>query len=236
MLAAARWACVIVAAALVIASAATVAAEVDVPPAPLTLPALEPYLQPNAVLIPGRLFPIGWSRNGRFAYVYEPPDEACGCYRFFLIVQDLATNHVVWDYRYESDPESIVSERRISSLSAMWRAHGKWFTAQLTSLGISRIAEARLESSARVVIERRGVGDRRESYAVRVSPQSSGQRAFESGQIGPGLLDVSSPGFIASPYGQYIAVVIEELWRGWEGPPHTARLRVIGLPRPAAAR
>lgn len=34
-------------------------------------------------------FPIGWSKDGKFAYYLEPVDEACGCYFGKLVIVDL---------------------------------------------------------------------------------------------------------------------------------------------------
>src|SRR5260221_5318667 len=54
-------------------------------------------------LIPEGFFPIGWSRDGKFAYYTEPVDEACGCYYANLVIQDLRTDKVIWEFKYNQD-------------------------------------------------------------------------------------------------------------------------------------
>lgn len=54
-------------------------------------------------LIAEQFFPIGWSRDGKFAYYTEPVDEACGCYYANLIIQDLRTDKVLWEFKYTQD-------------------------------------------------------------------------------------------------------------------------------------
>ena len=38
------------------------------------------------------LFPIGWSKDGKLAYIIIPADEACGCYMFMFFIKDLKTS------------------------------------------------------------------------------------------------------------------------------------------------
>ena len=44
-------------------------------------------------------YPIGWSRDGKFAYYFEPVDEECGCYFAELAIMDLRTDKVLWHYK-----------------------------------------------------------------------------------------------------------------------------------------
>ena len=44
-------------------------------------------------------YPIGWSRDGKFAYYVEPVDEECGCYFAELKIIDLQTDKVVWEFK-----------------------------------------------------------------------------------------------------------------------------------------
>ena len=61
----------------------------------------------NRLYVDG-FYPIGWSRDGKFAYYIEPVDEACGCYFAELIIQDLRTDKIVWHFK--NDPESRVDK------------------------------------------------------------------------------------------------------------------------------
>lgn len=226
------------------------AAEVPVPaaaepPVQLVVPDLAEYEAPNSILIPGRVFPVGWSPAGLFAYAYEPPDEACGCYFFRLVVQDLSDNQVVWEHEYDSGELEEGNPNQLTSVAAVWHAEGAALSAKLAALGIVRRHEPALHEFApaggpQVKILTEEVNEARSSfgfaylssYRVAVTWGEDTQIVFHGGpgetgtQVGP--LQVSSPGYLRSPYGSRIAVLIQETWRGWEGRPYVARLRFAG--------
>jgi hypothetical protein len=41
-------------------------------------------------------------------------------------------------------------------------------------------------------------------------------------------LDMKVLGYLKSPFEPRVAVVLAEVWRGYEGPPHTTHLNVVG--------
>jgi hypothetical protein len=51
--------------------------------------------RPFDQLVPESFYPIGWSRDGNFAYYLEPVDEACGCYFAQLFILDLKTYRIL---------------------------------------------------------------------------------------------------------------------------------------------
>lgn len=51
-------------------------------------------------------FPIGWSKDGKLAYYVEPVDEACGCYFAHLVIQDLRTDKIIWEFKYDQSEEA----------------------------------------------------------------------------------------------------------------------------------
>lgn len=231
------------------------ARELPLLPIQLTVPGLLEYESPNAVLLAGRVYPVGWSPGGLFAYVYEPPDEACGCYFFDLVVQDLATNHIVWKYHYDSGHDD--GPPAFTSLEELWRARGPELVARLDTLGIVRREDPTLRvfkpsgAGPRVAFRTTPSPEETEfgfsyltAYRVELLGPSGPQTIFRGGpevevdpadlpQIGP--LEVTSPGYLSSPDGARIAVLIEETWRGWEGTPHVLQLRFAGATsRPGA--
>jgi hypothetical protein len=219
-----------------LACGAPVPADAGGPPARLAIPGLTEFEAPNATLIPGRIFPLGWSRDGKLAYVYEPPDEACGCYFFRLIVQDMVSDRILWEHRYDSGELAGDKPGEMSNVAEVWRAKGKDFEARLRSFGIVRAGMAlqpfspRLQAAFQTTMTRENPFGFPYISAYEIEMRSSAgvKSIFKSGKMEPGPLEVSSPGYLASPFGEQIAVVVQETWRGWEGPPHTARLRVVG--------
>lgn len=206
------------------------------PPRQLAIPGLAEFEQPNATLIPGRLFPIGWSRDGKLAWVYEPPDEACGCYFFRLIVQDMVSDKVLWEYKHDS--EDLASPGSLKDIGEVWQAKGPELEARLRSFGIERTGAVLQPLSPRLdaVFRTTALPEDRSrfgfaylsSYEIEMRSSQGAKTIFKSGPLEPGPLRVSSPGYFASPFEDRVAVIVQETWRGWEGPPHTARFRLVG--------
>jgi hypothetical protein len=42
------------------------------------------------------------------------------------------------------------------------------------------------------------------------------------------MLDAAVVGALKSPFENRVAVIAIEVMRGWEGPPHTADIRIVG--------
>ena len=96
------------------------------------------FSQPKHLLLPGekpveneevfmallreKLYPIGWSKDGKFAYLTEPPDEACGCYFVSIFIVDLRTDKILWTEKYDND-----GNRKPDNLKDFWRKIKKIF-------------------------------------------------------------------------------------------------------------
>ena len=81
-------------------------------------------------LIPETFFPIGWSRDGKFAYYVEPVDEACGCYFAKLVIQDLRTDKIIWEFKYQG--EEVNDENTlVENLETLWAKNKNLFSEKL---------------------------------------------------------------------------------------------------------
>jgi hypothetical protein len=178
-------------------------------PATLEVPAVTPPM-PAQLVVPdlvgapprapiGRVYPLGWSPAGLFAYAYEPPDEACGCYFFRVIVVELPSAHVVWEMSHDSGENLPPFD-----LEELWREQGGLISTRLDQLGIVRRDEPALQ------------------YLTGETISEGDPEGVEEPIL------ATSPGLLASPYGKVCAVLIEEEWRGWEGPPNVHQLRFEG--------
>ncbi len=84
----------------------------------------------RAVLLREHFFPIGWSKDGKFAFYTEPPDEACGCYFGNLYIADLRTDKILWLREYNSE------DGKVDTLGKYWRQNQKQFSAKLAQYKI----------------------------------------------------------------------------------------------------
>src|SRR5260370_31030695 len=77
-------------------------------------------------------YPIGWSKDGKFAYYLAPVDEACNCYFAKLLILDLKTDKVLWEFNYKSEfLEEAKKAGRPYSLNTLWQANRKLFSDKL---------------------------------------------------------------------------------------------------------
>jgi hypothetical protein len=89
-------------------------------------------------LLREKFYPIGWSKDGKFAFLVEPPDEACGCYFAHLVIQDLLTDKILWERKYEGEEaveETLQNYRRCKITGKKIR---RSFPASLSNTELSR--------------------------------------------------------------------------------------------------
>ena len=77
-------------------------------------------------------FPIGWSRDGKFAFYTEPVDEACNCYFAELYILDLKNDKILWSINYNSDfLDEAKKEKRPYDLETLWQSKRELFSDNL---------------------------------------------------------------------------------------------------------
>lgn len=193
----------------------------------------------NPRLMKEYFYPIGWSKDGKFAYYLEPPDEACGCYFGEINIVDLKTDKVLWTKRYEGEmdkPEDLKSfwkksRKMISQKLNQYKIQaGKNFTllggtfeANGDSFKIDYFADVNLDEDPY---------NSKGTIAVKIISANKGkktlyQKTFK-GENNAGILDSSLGGVLKSPFESRVAVIRVDTQRGWEGPPHVTKISVVG--------
>ena len=198
-------------------------------------------------LIPETFFPIGWSRDGKFAYYTEPVDEACGCYFARLVIQDLRTDKILWEFKYNQG--DLVDENGNmppeDTIEKLWEKNKKLFSDKLKEYGIRQTKEFDLlgktfSSGGRkyTASVSRSLGNdedgtqRIKNISAFLSSPTLGKKEIYSENFEANLfaapLDTSVIGVLKSPFENRTAIVLIVVRRGWEGPPHTADIRIVG--------
>jgi hypothetical protein len=213
-----------------------------------TFPQYYGQLEYQQLLTEG-FYPIGWSRDGKFAYYVEPPDEACGCYFAELVIQDLRTDKVLW--KFKNDPESRTNAKGEivdDDMRQLWRRNQKLFSNKLREHGIIPAARFVLlggksfslggKTYTATVIARKSKDDeydmeRVTKMTVVLTTPSLGRKSlFNVEYKGEDLfiapLDVTITGALKSPYENRVAILLAKVHRGWEGPPHTTDNLIVG--------
>lgn len=192
-------------------------------------------------------YPIGWSRDGKFAYYSEPVDEECGCYFAELAIIDLRTDKVLWEFR--NKPQERMDEKGMpipDDMRQLWKRNVAMFTEKLREHGIVQTARFALLGrtfssggkgyTAKVVSVNADDPDglnRVRKVSLDLSSPSLGRKSLYSAEykgddIYGSPLDIAVAGTFKSPFENRVAIVMVKVQRGWEGPPHTVEVQIAG--------
>lgn len=211
------------------------------------------YAAPARLLLPGdyksaaeeesgkmikeEFYPIGWSKNGAFAFFVEPADEACGCYFADLVIQDLRTDKILWRREYRGE------EGGAETLEQYWAKNKKEFSRKLAEYGI--------RAQKQFVVQNPTVNFQTDVLTPELSDNTTGEDFEVAGDVVlqliskqkgkktvykktydpknyEGFLGAEIAGILMSPFEPRAAIVIVETRRGYEGPPHTTQIRIVG--------
>ena len=183
-------------------------------------------------------YPIGWSKNGAFAYYVEPADEACGCYFAQLVIQDMRTDKVLWERSYNSENGGA------DTLKKYWAKSRKEFSRKLAQYGIRAQKKFALQSSAFnyqkdvLTPELKNNTNTEDEFAVsgnigvQLISKQKGRKTIYERKFDPkkyeGFLDAEIAGSLLSPFETRAAIIMVETYRGWEGLPHITQIRIVG--------
>lgn len=193
----------------------------------------------KGILLREHFYPIGWSNDGsKFAFLVEPADEACGCYFAHFVIQDVRDDKILWEKKYEGD------ERAEESLKTFWQANRREFS--------DRLDEHKIIVPKRFVLEkpdfaykgdqldaRLAVNTKEEDFlsvsgdvtlqlvSKRAGAKTIYERKFDPKKLET-FMDAELGGVLVAPFEARAAVIVVETYRGYEGPPHITRLRIVG--------
>jgi hypothetical protein len=199
-------------------------------------------------LITEAFYPIGWSKDGKFAYYSEPGDEACGCYFARLVILDLVSDKVLWSFDYDSsDAEGKGRKNPPATIRALWKENLKLFSGKLrehnivaqrafnlllfpiNQAGDQLTTELKIKESTDE--EARLYGSINQATLQLVSKQNGKKTILDKtygDENNPRPLDLKVLGYTKSPFEPRIAIVVIEVHRGYEGPPHTTHIKIVG--------
>lgn len=195
------------------------------------------YLKASDDYIYEKFYPIGWSKDGHFAYVVEPPDEAAGLYFFKLVVRNMISDKDVYVWEPEEELES-------GSVKEIWKQYNTTFAAKLNEYKIIPQNDIKLLGSEfqqddikyKVIIENKMETDPDFGFEVVKttnisikSPELGSKQIFSYTENDYNTcLSRMIQGVIKSPYENRIAVFVRAEDRGYEGPPNVIKSFLVG--------
>jgi hypothetical protein len=197
----------------------------------------EPETFDPSFLLRAAFYPIGWSKDGKFAYLVEPADEACGCYFAELVIQDLRTDKVLWEKKYEG------AEGKEENLRSFWRKYQKEISRQLAKHGIVAQTRFALQNPAFKYQKDTLTPELKVNTTMDDEQMITGNVVLELVSKDKGrktiyeqkfekefgaFLDAELAGSLLSPFEPRAVVVMVETYRGYEGPPNITGIRIVG--------
>jgi len=193
----------------------------------------------NEMLITDKFYPIGWSKDGKFAYIIEPLDEAVGMYFIKIVVQDMNSDKILWKFEY--DP---TSQKETGSLKETWTEKYAEIKKKFNEFQIEPIAKFELGKSNfnidaekfNILVEK-GKAENSElngmkvysKFAVKIKTSTLGaKQVFSCKEDYPSILDAKVYGHLKSPFENRIAVLVATERMGYEGPPNTISFDIVG--------
>ena len=195
------------------------------------------YLDTPGDRLYDRLYFIGWSKDGKVAYITEPADEATGYYFFNFIILDSKTDKQLFEWKIDVDDASYEG-----SLKQTWQNNKERFSEALNEHKIYplkadikkfpfNVEDQTYSLSHDIEYEKHeyfpfDVVSRAEFFLQNDNQKKS---IFQKKYDADLKLNVKATGCILSPYSNDALLLIAEEQRGYEGPPHLIRLEVSGF-------
>jgi hypothetical protein len=198
------------------------------------------YLDAPGNRLYDRFYFIGWSKEGKAAYITEPADEATGYYFLDFIIIDTRTDEKVFEWTIDTGDASYEG-----TLSQTWEKNKELFSRELNKHKIYPIeadmkkfplnAEGQTYSlSHDIQYEKHeyfpmDVVSRAEIF---LQNETKKQKIFTKKYDADLKLNVKGTYCVLSPFSDDALLLIAEEQRGYEGPPHLIRLELTGFEFP----
>ncbi len=192
----------------------------------------------NFLGIDDRIFPLGWSAEGKFAWICKQSNEAADECAWLVTIQDMKSNNILTAEKF------MMPDDQANDIAQLWASHGKAITALLEKHAVKRSPQAmdnfplvleKHRSSVFLPIIESVTGKHKElqftgvkSFQVFKSSNEKKVPLFQKnheGYLFP--FSVAIAGCFVSPDEAYAAIVITSCWRGWEGAPHPRKIESL---------
>lgn len=183
-----------------------------------------------------KLYPIGWSKDGKFAYIVEPAEEESGFYLFEIVILDIVNNKVEWSWKPEESEEG--------DLASTWKDNYSLFEKQLNDAEIVQSNKFELKETkgsykgndfemimeiATRTDDDYGI-DVVDEYKLKIVSPELGTKEFYTDKANSldYILSAFLPGYLVSPHDDRIVVVCQLERIGAGGPPNIVYFNLVG--------
>jgi hypothetical protein len=181
-----------------------------------------------------KFYPIGWSKDGKFAYIIEPADEASGNYWFEIVILDIVNNKVSWSWK--------PAESEQGNLQSVWKDNYPLFKKNLAEAEIIQLSKFELKPTKiaykgndyEIVLETKNVADLDygidmvKEIQMNIVSEQLGKKSIINKKETEMVIGAIVPGFLMCPFDDRIVVICKKDRIGYEGPPNVVYFELIG--------
>ncbi len=194
------------------------------------------YFRSREDYLVDKFYPIGWSKQGYFAYITEPVAEGLGNYVMELTVINILNGDTLWYWHSPYDQDLVREE--------VWKNNYQLFKTILNRYRIIQLKEPHLLSpyfnyqGEDYSVELQTSFHKQPGYgfeAVRHtriilrSPQNGVKIAYDADLPSNSIIiNQTIAGVMQSPFDDKIAIILQQERPGYEGPPNVITFRIIG--------
>jgi len=205
-------------------------------PGDYSLPKELSYIQNEGDFLADKFYPIGWSKEGMFAYITEPADEGSGFYLFELHVFDAVNNKIAWSWKPEESEEG--------DLASTWKNNYELFKEKLNEYQIEQNESFELKKGKttfkgneyQIVLDTKTEQDPDFGFEIikeikiSINSPELGTKQIYQSKADEYSMNIGAfvPGYILSPYNGRIVVLCQIEQAGYEGPPNIVYFELIG--------
>jgi len=183
-------------------------------------------------------YPLGYSIDGKFAYIKEYDTDPADMVLIRTFIQDLVTDKIVWkdEYRVEENISKI-------DFKSFWKERHETIEHKLKEYAIKPSNNMKFEPkyhgykdnlylveshNKRKFYKDWGMSFL-ESSIISLGAKNLGMKTIDSRVYnGEHLIARQAIGFIPFEESDRVAVVVANVHRGWEGPPHNLSYDIVG--------
>lgn len=183
-----------------------------------------------------KLYPIGWSKDGKFAYITEPADEESGFYLFEIVIFDLINNKTAWSWKPGASEEGNLETTWKENYELFKSSLNKYKIVQKNSFNLQKGKTTYKDNNYQIVLDTKtatqpdfGI-DIIKNIKISISSEELGIKEIynKPTEDYDMILGAFAPGYLLSPNDGRIVVICQLERIGAEGPPNTVYFELIG--------
>lgn len=191
------------------------------------------------------IYPLGWSEDGKFAYLIEEANEAVVDFTLHFIIQDTETDKELERKTYKaSEQKNYEPDDANIDLQSVWEAQKETYNALLVKhniragngtqfYGLPWVESQqpyRFMSANKMAHSDLFDLDFVSEHRLQAAEQGVGQKTILKHTFGKYDMAIGTQvlGYFRSPFEDRVAVLDAFEKRGYEGPPNVLKLKIVG--------